>query len=41
VNAKTAWCTLGEDVDRNEGEHGCFDLQTELRTVYRFLRWKI
>jgi arylamine N-acetyltransferase len=41
ADAKTAWCTSGENFDCNEGEHGCFDLQTELRTVYRFLRWKI
>jgi hypothetical protein len=26
--------------DRNEGEHGCIVLQTKLRTVYCFLRWK-
>jgi hypothetical protein len=43
VDAKTAWCTSGENFDHNEGEHGCFDLQTKLRTcvgefdIMRFL----
>jgi hypothetical protein len=27
--------TSGENFDCNEGEHGCFHLQTKLRTLYR------
>jgi hypothetical protein len=29
ADAKTAWCTSGEDFDRNE-EHGCFDFTDQI-----------
>jgi hypothetical protein len=35
VDAKTAWCTSGEDFDRNEGEHGCFDFTDQIM-IYAF-----
>jgi hypothetical protein len=41
ADAKTVWCTSGENFDRNEGEHSCSDLQTKLQTIYHLLRWKI
>jgi hypothetical protein len=39
---KTAWCTSGEDLDRNKGEHGRFDSTDRITNrLYRFLHWKI
>jgi hypothetical protein len=34
VDAKTAWCTLGEDFDRNKENMDVLIVQTELQTVY-------